>query len=161
MKKIRALLFLLFLIYWGCNPSHISEIKKNEKPIEYKVPPRSRFNVPSLLTMDIENIEKILGKPINDWKPTKYQKAVGVNLSSNKLWKIKSTSIDVEYKNGHVISIFVSDSEEDLSAGEMVIRGGIHPFSKDYSIKYKQWINPKYAKEMKASQIAGIEVKPI
>ena len=99
MKKIRALLFLLFLIYWGCNPSHISEIKKNEKPIEYKVPLRSRFNVPSLLTMDIENIEKILGKPINDWKPTKYQKAVGVNLSSNKLWKIKSTSIDVEYKN--------------------------------------------------------------
>ena len=110
--------------------------------------------------MDIENIEYILGKPVNEWEPNEYQKAVGVDIFSKKLWKIKSTSIDVEYHNGYVTSIYVSDTQVDLTAGEMIIRGGIQPFSKDYSIEYKQWINPKFAKEMKASQIAGIVVKP-
>ena len=113
--------------------------------------------------MNINEFEKVLGQPVNKWVPNEYQKAIGMDITSNQEWKIESTTIDVEYNNdGKIVSIFLTDSEYNLSAGSMMVRGSINPQPnvKDYSVKYQKWINPKYAKELKSSQIAGIEVKP-
>ena len=77
--------------------------------------------------------------------------------------KKENDGLYIEYNNdGKIVSIFLTDSEYNLSAGSMMVRGSINPQPnvKDYSVKYQKWINPKYAKELKSSQIAGIEVKP-
>ena len=148
------------LIWVGCA---IQPSEGVAKPINYSVPPVARFNVPLLLKLNINEIEEVLGQPVNKWVPNEYQKAIGMDITSNQEWKIESTTIDVEYNNdGKIVSIFLTDSEYNLSAGSMMVRGSINPQPnvKDYSVKYQKWINPKYAKELKSSQIAGIEVKP-
>ena len=58
---------------------------------DYIVPTGSRFNVSSLIEMNIEDIEKLLGEPFSSIEPTEYQKAAGMKTSSNKMWRIKST----------------------------------------------------------------------
>jgi|TARA_B100000315_G_C14127554_1_gene385399 hypothetical protein len=159
MKK--SLLMIVPLLIWvGCA---IQPSEGVAKPINYSVPPVARFNVPLLLKLNINEIEEVLGQPVNKWVPNEYQKAIGMDITSNQEWKIESTTIDVEYNNdGKIVSIFLTDSEYNLSAGSMMVRGSINPQPnvKDYSVKYQKWINPKYAKELKSSQIAGIEVKP-
>ena len=159
MKK--SLLMIVPLLIWvGCA---IQPSEGVAKPINYSVPPVARFNVPLLLKLNINEIEEVLGQPVNKWVPNEYQKAIGMDITSNQEWKIESTTIDVEYNNdGKIVSIFLTDSEYNLSAGSMMVRGSLNPQPnvKDYSVKYQKWINPKYAKELKSSQIAGIEVKP-
>ena len=113
--------------------------------------------------MNINEFEKVLGQPVNKWVPNEYQKAIGMDITSNQEWKIESTTINVEYNNdGKIVSIFLMDNEYNLSAGSMMVRGSINPQPnvKDYSVKYQKWVNPEYAKKLKSSQIAGIEVKP-
>ena len=86
-----------------------------------------------------------------------------MNMISNKVWKIESTKIDVEYNDyGKIVSIILMDNEYNLSAGSMMVRGNINPEPevKDYSVRYQKWVNSEYANKLKASQIAGIEVKP-
>jgi len=157
----KTLLMIVPLLIWvGCA---IQPSEGVAKPINYSVPPVARFNVPLLLKLNINEIEEVLGQPVNKWVPNEYQKAIGMDITSNQEWKIESTTIDVEYNNdGKIVSIFLTDSEYNLSAGSMMVRGSINPQPnvKDYSVKYQKWINPKYAKELKSSQIAGIEVKP-
>ena len=157
----KSLLMIVPLLIWvGCA---IQPSEGVAKPINYSVPPVARFNVPLLLKLNINEIEEVLGQPVNKWVPNEYQKAIGMEITSNQEWKIESTTIDVEYNNdGKIVSIFLTDSEYNLSAGSMMVRGSINPQPnvKDYSVKYQKWINPKYAKELKSSQIAGIEVKP-
>ena len=159
MKK--SLLMIVPLLIWvGCA---IQPSEGVAKPINYSVPPVARFNVPLLLKLNINEIEEVLGQPVNKWVPNEYQKAIGMDITSNQEWKIESTTIDVEYNNdGKIVSIFLTDSEYNLSAGSMMVRGSLNPQPnvKDYSVKYQKWVNPKYAKELKSSQIAGIEVKP-
>ena len=96
---------------------------------EYVVPKGSRFNVSSLIRMDIQEIEKLLGKPFDSIEPTEYQKATGMNISSNKMWRIKTTGIDIEYNKYGIISIFIDDEEENLPAYKMAMRAGIDPIS--------------------------------
>jgi hypothetical protein len=157
----KSLLMIVPLLIWvGCA---IQPSEGVAKPINYSVPPVARFNVPLLLKLNINEIEEVLGQPVNKWVPNEYQKAIGMDITSNQEWKIESTTIDVEYNNdGKIVSIFLTDSEYNLSAGSMMVRGSLNPQPnvKDYSVKYQKWINPKYAKELKSSQIAGIEVKP-
>ena len=127
---------------------------------DYIVPDGSRFNVSSLIKMNVEDIEKLLGEPLNRFEPTKYQKATGMKISSNKMWRIKSTGIDIEYNKHGIISIFIDDDEENLPAYKMTLRAGVNPVSKYYNVKYQKWINPSYAKKMKKSEIAGIRITP-
>ena len=127
---------------------------------DYIVPNGSGFNVSSLIEMNIEYIEKLLGEPLYSIEPTEYQKAVGMKISSNKMWRIKSTGIDIEYNRYGIISIFIDDEEENLPAYKMALRAGVNPVSKYYNIKYQKWINPSYAKKMKKSEIAGIRITP-
>ena len=56
---------------------------------DYIVPDGSRFNVSSLIKMNVEDIEKLLGEPLNRFEPTEYQKATGMKISSNIMWRIK------------------------------------------------------------------------
>ena len=146
----KHLSLLLFIgLAWGQNVNK-----------EYVVPKGSRFNVSSLIRMDIQEIEKLLGKPFDSIEPTEYQEAVGMNISSNKMWRIETTGIDIEYNKYGIISIFIDDKEENLPAYKMAMRAGIDPTSKEYDIKYQKWISPSYAKKMKSSEIAGIRITP-
>ena len=169
MKK--TVLLIALLVVFGCYvPSitykEVEEIHPSKdvvKSIEYKVPPGARFNVPVLLKMNIKDFDVILGKSVEAWEPNEYQRAIGMNMISNKVWKIESTKIDVEYNDyGKIVSIFLMDNEYNLSAGSMMVRGNINPEPevKDYSVRYQKWVNSEYANKLKASQIAGIEVKP-
>ena len=157
----KTLLMIVPLLIWvGCA---IQPSEGVAKPINYSVPTVARFNVPLLLKMNINEFEKVLGQPVNKWVPNEYQKAIGMDITSNQEWKIESTTINVEYNNdGKIVSIFLTDNEYNLSAGSMMVRGSINPQPnvKDYSVKYQKWVNPEYAKKLKSSQIAGIEVKP-
>ena len=158
MKKILLMLPLVFWIGCAIQPSD-----GVAKPINYSVPTVARFNVPLLLKMNINEFEEVLGQPVNKWVPNEYQKAIGMNITSNQEWKIESTTIDVEFKSdGKIVSIFLRDDEYNVSAGTMMIRGSINPQTtvKDYSVRYQKWVNSEYARTLKASQIAGIEVKP-
>ena len=77
--------------------------------------------------------------------------------------RFQTIKIDVEYNDyGKIVSIFLTDNEYNLSAGSMMVRGSLNPQPnvKDYSVRYQKWGNSEYAKKLKASQIAGIEIKP-
>ena len=157
----KSLLMIVPLLIWvGCA---IQPSEGVAKPINYSVPAVARFNVPLLLKMNINEFEEVLGQSVNKWVPNEYQNAIGMDITSHQEWTIESTTINVEYNNdGKIVSIFLTDNEYNLSASSMMVRGSINPQPnvKDYSVKYQKWINPKYAKELKSSQIAGIEVKP-
>lgn len=108
--------------------------------------------------MDIQEIEKSLGEPFDSIELTEYQEASGMNISSNKMWRIETTGIDIEYNKYGIISIFIDDNEENLPTYKMALRVGIDPTSKEHDIKYKRWISPSYTKKMNSSEIAGIKI---
>ena len=90
MKKLYPLLSVLFLIYWGCNPSFISESEKNEILSNLQ---KSKYDGKEIILVDIPNSDErvihffshLNGKRIDDYHSIKGKKGKVVGTHSDKI----------------------------------------------------------------------------
>jgi len=118
------------------------------------------FNIPKILTMNIQQVKNELGNPVSEFTPNKEQIKLDPLLKASLEFNKDFTSIVIDYNsNGEISGVFISDKKEGRTAKEMMVLGSVSDSSTEYSIKIVNWINPTYAKSLKAAKISGIEVE--
>jgi hypothetical protein len=89
MKKLYPLLSVLFLIYWGCNPSYISDSSKNEILSKLE---KSKYDGKEIVFVDVPNSDEkgftflshLNGKRINDYHSIKNKRGKVIGVHSDK-----------------------------------------------------------------------------
>ena len=157
MKLTSIVVSLIF----GSLIGRCSQDKVNRNHDDSPVTVQAAFDIPELITMEISQIRKVLGESYSDWKPNEYQIENYPSILATIEYRRETTSILIDYsQTGQIKNIFISDLTEGRSADEILALGNLDPNSTKYSLRFRDWGNPTYARSQKAAESAGIEVIP-
>jgi len=158
MQLLKAItMMILSLICLISCESNESFSMKEKSPKSLEV----RFDIPQLLKLNITQVKERLGSPTSEFIPSAANLQVDPGMLSCLEYQNRSTSITINYsRSGKIETIFIADNTTGRKTEEILKLGNLKVAAKDYKIRVQNWINPQYAKEIGAAEIAGIEVTP-